>query len=185
MSKLIFVTGNVNKVIEARQILFNYDIEHMNIDIPEIQGNAEDIVKEKARFACESFGKPVFVEDVSLHFDALNGLPGPYIKEFMQKMKLEDIPKLIEPFSDRKATAVCSIGYCEPTRKPVCLQGEVKGMIVKPRGESNFSWDPIFEPDGYNMTFAEMTAEDKNRISHRRLALEKFKEYLEGLSRAR
>jgi inosine triphosphate pyrophosphatase len=183
--RLIFVTGNMNKVGEARQILFNYEIEHLNLDIPEIQGTAEDIVKEKARFACESLGKPVFVEDGSLNLNALNGLPGPYIKEFVQKMKLEDIPKLIEPFNDRSATAICSIGYCDPTRKPVCIQGEIKGMIVRPRGESSFGWDPIFEPNGYDKTFAEMTPEDKNRISHRRAALEKFKEYLEGLSHFR
>jgi inosine triphosphate pyrophosphatase len=112
-------------------------------------------------------------------------LPGPYIKEFVSKMKLEDIAKLIDPFNNRSATAVCSIGYCEPTRKPVCIQGEIKGMIVKPRGESEFGWDPIFEPNGYNLTFAEMSPGDKNRISHRRLALEKFKKYIEGLSKLR
>ena len=155
------------------------------MDIPEIQADPRDIVKEKARAACEFLNKAVFVEDDSNHFHALGGMPGQYIKDFIKNMKIEDVPKLLDSFNDKSSTVVASVGYCEPGRKPICFQGEVKGKIVNPRGTSNFGWDPIFQPDGYDKTFAEMTAEEKNAISHRRLALEKLKEYLESLSRFR
>lgn len=175
----------MNKAAEAQQILKDFIIENVELDISEIQGAPEDIVKEKARAACEFLNKAVFVEDVSNNFHALGGMPGPYIKDFIKSMKLEDVPKLLAGFDDKSSTVVCSIGYCEPGRKPVCFQGKVNGTIVSPRGTSNFGWDPIFQPDGYNKTFAEMTAEEKNSISHRRLALEKLKEYLNSLSRFR
>jgi len=176
---IVFVTGNLNKLREARQILTDVEIVSENIDLPEFQGSPEFIAKEKARIACSMVNKPCFVEDVSNHFHALGGMPGPYIKDFIKSMKLEDIPKILSGFIDKSSTVVCSIGYCEPGKEPVCIQGKVSGVIVHPRGTSNFGWDPIFQPDGFNKTFAEMSAEEKNAISHRRLALEKFREFLE------
>lgn len=110
-------------------------------------------------------------------------MPGPYIKDFIKAMKLDDVPKLLSEFKDKSSTVVCSIGYCEPGKEPVCIQGKVKGVIVPPRGKSNFGWDPIFQPDGHDKTFAEMAPEEKNKISHRKLALEKFKEFLERTKR--
>ncbi|MBW2992770.1 RdgB/HAM1 family non-canonical purine NTP pyrophosphatase [Candidatus Woesearchaeota archaeon] len=177
--RINFVTRNKSKLKEAKEILNNVEIENIELDIPELQGTPEDIVKEKAKAAAELTKKAVFVEDVSDCFHALGGMPGPYVKDFLKAMRLEDIPKLLDSFEDKSATAICSIGYCEPNKEPICIQGKVKGIIVPPRGKNHFGWDPIFQPDGHDKTFAEMTAEEKNKISHRRLALEKFKEYLE------
>jgi len=177
--KITFVTGNKSKLREAKQILTDFDIEHISLKLPELQGDPEYIVKEKAKAACKMTNKAVFVEDVSDCFHALGGMPGPYVKDFLKAMKIEDIPKLLDSFEDKSATAICSIGYCKPGKEPICIQGMIEGIIVPPRGKNDFGWDPIFQPDGHKKTFAEMTAEEKNSISHRRLALEKFREFLE------
>lgn len=176
--KLTFVSGNEIKAREAGEILKEYEIENIPLDIPEMQGNDDEVVKEKARLACDELGKAVFVDDTALCFNALNGLPGHYIKEFVERLRLEKITKMLDGFDDKTALAACIIGFCEPGKKPMIFKGEVKGSIVKPRGMKEFSWDPIFLPDGHNKTYAEMKDSEKNAISHRRKALLKFKEYL-------
>ena len=72
------------------------------------------------------------------------------------------------------------IAYIEEENKPIVFRGEVQGQIVSPRGGTNFGWDPVFLPNGYTKTFAEMSPEEKNAISHRRIAVLKLKEYLEN-----
>jgi inosine triphosphate pyrophosphatase len=181
MSKrLFFITGNANKLKEAKEILVGYDVDSKKIDLPELQGEPEYIASEKAKLAAEMLKEPVFVEDVSLCFNALNGLPGPYIKDFLAKLGREGLVKLLSGYEDKSAYAVCMVGYCEPGKDSVVLKGRVDGKIVPIKGESDFGWDPIFLPDGFEKTFAEMSAEQKNEISHRKKALLKFKEFLEG-----
>ena len=82
-------------------------------------------------------------------------------------------------FGNRRATATEILGYIDTQGKMVFFEGKVEGKIVQPRGESDFGWDPIFVPDGFNKTYAEMRIEEKNKISHRKIALEKLKKYLE------
>ncbi len=177
--KLIFVTGNRNKLREARQILKGHDISGMKVELPELQGKPIDIAKRKAAMAAEIVGETCFVEDTALSFDALSGMPGPYIKDFEQAIGVEKLPRLLDGFSDKKASAIVTIGYCEPGKAPKVFQGVVRGKIVEARGISNFGWDPIFQPAGKRKTFAEMPAEEKNRISHRKKAFEKFNSFLE------
>jgi inosine triphosphate pyrophosphatase len=174
---IYFVTGNPSKLREAQQILG--DIESIKINLPELQGSPTEIVIEKAKLASAKTGKTVFVEDVSLCFSAFGGLPGPYIKNFIESMSLKDIVTMLDGFDDKSVTALCSIGYCEPGEEPICFEGEIKGTIVPPKGNSDFGWDPIFLPNGYDMTFAEMGPAEKNSISHRKNALEEFKKYLQ------
>lgn len=181
MDKLIFVTSNKDKLKEARAILSDIEIEQNDIELSELQGRPDEIAKEKAKFAANLTKKIVFVDDVSNSFHALGGMPGPYFKDFLKVMKLEDIPKILAGFDDKSATVICSIGYCEPGKEPVCIQGRAEGKIVKPRGTSNFGWDPIFQPKGYEKTFAEMGMLEKNKISHRSKALVKFRAYLQSL----
>ncbi|MGM5484157.1 MAG: RdgB/HAM1 family non-canonical purine NTP pyrophosphatase [Nanobdellota archaeon] len=171
---MIFITGNEHKLREAQQILG--EIENVKIDLPELQGDVEEIVKEKAKIACEKIKKPVFVDDTSLCFNAFNGMPGPYIKFFVTNMKKKDIAKMLDSFEDKTATAICAIGYCFPENEPECVLGKVKGKIVYPIKDSKFGWDPIFQPEGYEKTYAEMDVKEKNAISHRRKALELLKE---------
>ena len=185
---LLFITGNPNKLREARQILKGFDIESKDIEIPEIQEvNEQVIVEEKIRQALKLLDSEVFVENTSLCFDALNGLPGPLVKWFLKSVGRRGLVDMLSAYDNKTAYAKCYVGYGMPAKegskeKILVFEGSVKGRIVEPTGESKFGWDPIFLPDGYDKTFAQMTEEEKNKISHRRLALEKFKKYLDKQS---
>jgi len=182
---LLFITANKNKLREARQILKGFDIENRDIEIPELQEvNSELIVEDKVRRALEATGQELFVEDTSLCFDALNGLPGPLVKWFERKIGRRGLVDILAAYDDKTAHAKCLVGYGIPAEgkrkeKIIIFEGRVDGRIVEPLGESGFGFDPIFLPDGYDETFAQMGEDAKNKISHRRLALEKFREYLE------
>lgn len=90
---------------------------------------------------------------------------------------------MLKGFEDKTAEAVCTFGYCEGPGKEVKLfQGIQHGTIVEPRGDGIFGWNPVFEPKGYDLTYAEMDGELKNSISHRFIALEKLKAFLEELN---
>jgi len=184
-TKLTFVSGNELKIKEVKEILKEHDIESIKLEIPETQGSDEEVVKEKAKLACDELNRPVFVDDTSLCFKALNGLPGHYIRVFMDKLRLDDIVKLLDGFEDKTAYAVCNICYCEPGKDPIVFKGEVKGKIIEPTGMKEFSWDPIFLPDGSKKTYGEMTTEEKNKISHRRKALLKFNDYLKQINKGK
>lgn len=177
---MYFVTGNKEKYREAKGLLDGFELEQVDIDLPELQGEPEDIVKEKAKIAAEKSSKAVFVEDTCLCFNALNGLPGPYIKDFVEKIGIPGLYELVSKYNDKGAVAIASIGFCEPGKKPLVFQGKVKGTIVSPRGDKRFFWDQIFMPDGFDKAFSEMTIEEKNKISHRKLAFDKFRQYLQN-----
>jgi inosine triphosphate pyrophosphatase len=177
--KLYFVTGNKEKFREVKHILDGFDVEQLEIDLPELQGEPDDIVKEKASIAAEKTKKTVFVDDASLCFNALSGLPGPYVKDFIKKIGIKGLYELANKYPDNTAIALVSIGYCEPGKKPLVFQGKVKGKIVSPRGDTRFQWDQILMPEGYDITFSQMSMEDKNKISHRKLAFEEFRKWLE------
>lgn len=174
---LYFITGNEKKLKEARQILGN--VESLEIDLPEIQSlDPKEVIEAKLREAQKYHRGPLFCEDVSLSLECLNGLPGTLIKWFLQSLGPEGIAAIAKQYNNSKATAKAFIGYyCNG--KLHFFEGKVQGSIVAPRGGSTFGWDPIFQPDGHDKTFAEMTLEEKNKISHRRQAFQKLKEYLE------
>jgi inosine triphosphate pyrophosphatase len=176
--RLYFVTGNKEKFKEVKGILHEFDVKQLDIDLPELQGEPDEIVKEKAKLACKRTKKAVFVEDTSLCFNALNGLPGPFVKDFIKKIGILGLYELASRYKDTGAVAICSIGYCEPGKSPLVFQGKVKGKIVSLRGDTRFQWDRIFMPDGYDITFSQMSMEDKNKISHRKLAFEEFRKWL-------
>jgi len=184
MKKLYFVTGNPQKLREASQILTDFKILNKKINLPELQGEPKDIVREKAAIAYKKLKKPVFVEDVSLCFDALNGLPGPYVNDFLKKITNSGLIKLLAPYRNRKATVKCMIGYAQSSKNIKVFSGEVKGTITKrAKGKGCFGifgFDPIFIPKASKKTFAQMTHEEKNKISHRKKALMKFRKYLRG-----
>ncbi|KAJ9461716.1 Inosine triphosphate pyrophosphatase [Diplonema papillatum] len=184
--KVIFVTGNANKLREVNAILGKcIDVDNRKVDLPELQGEPIDIAKEKAREACRQIGEPVLCEDTCLCFNALKGLPGPYIKWFLDKLGPEGLPKLLDGFDDKTGYALCIFTYCEPGGEPTCFEGKCPGTIVAPRGSTKFGWDPIFCPDeqtagGPSLTYAEMPAEQKNAISHRGRALAKVQDFFVG-----
>jgi len=173
--KIIFLTGNKGKLDEAIKII--PEIEGREIDLSEIQEiDAKKIIESKLTEASKHLGNSLVVEDTSLYIGGLNGLPGPLIKWFMKTIGNDGLVKIANNFGNT-AEARTLIGYLE-NGKTEFFEGTIKGKIVEPRGENGFGWDTVFQPEGYKKTFAEMSTEEKNAISHRKIALEKLKEYL-------
>eukprot|EP00756_Hemistasia_phaeocysticola_P052025 Hpha_TRINITY_DN27212_c0_g1::TRINITY_DN27212_c0_g1_i1::g.140662::m.140662/K01519/ITPA; inosine triphosphate pyrophosphatase len=187
--KLTFVTGNKGKLAEVREILGKHvELDNRKIDLPEVQGEPEEIARVKVQEAARVIGGAALTEDCSLCFNALNGMPGPYIRSFFEKLGNLGMWRMLKGFEDKSAYAQCIFGYCPgPGQEPVLFDGRCPGVIVEPAGDGGFGWDPIFQPDGWTRTFAAMTKEEKNRISHRAVALEKVKAYFaeQGLKRPR
>ncbi|CAG0922963.1 unnamed protein product [Notodromas monacha] len=178
---LTFVTGNANKLREVQEILPNtggLKVSAQAIDLPEFQGEPDDIIKEKCRAAFLILQEPVLVEDTCLCFTAMGGLPGPYIKWFLDKLKPEGLHQMLTAWDDKSAEAICTFGYmANETDDPVLFKGITRGKIVSPRGPRDFGWDPCFQPEGYDQTYAELPKEIKNQISHRRRALDELRAY--------
>lgn len=174
-----FVTGNAKKLEEVKQILGNSIPFHsLKLDLPELQGEPEDISREKARLAAKQVKGPVLVEDTCLCFNALKGLPGPYIKWFLQKIGHEGLNNMLMAYEDKSAYALCIFSLAlGPNAEPMTFVGKTMGKIVPPKGPNDFGWDPIFQPDGYEQTYAEMPKEEKNKISHRSRALSLVKSH--------
>ncbi|XP_016459930.1 inosine triphosphate pyrophosphatase-like isoform X2 [Nicotiana tabacum] len=174
-----FVTGNAKKLEEVRAILGqSIPFQSLKLDLPELQGEPEDISKEKARIAAKEVNGPVLVEDTCLCFNALKGLPGPYIKWFLQKIGHEGLNNLLLACEDKTAYAMCVFSLAlGPNTEPLTFVGKTLGRIVPARGPNDFGWDPIFQPHGYDQTYAEMPKEEKNKISHRGKALELVKSH--------
>ncbi|XP_023246088.1 inosine triphosphate pyrophosphatase-like [Copidosoma floridanum] len=181
--KITFVTGNTKKLLEFKAILgkkLGEQVTHCTIDLPEYQGELNDICREKCKAAASIIHGPVIIEDTCLAFDALHGLPGPYIKWFLDKVGPEGLHKMLVGFEDKGAQAICTFAYCDgkPDDPVLLFQGCTHGQIVYPRGPQDFGWDPIFQPDGKDLTYAEMPKEEKNKISHRSRALEEVRKFL-------
>ncbi|CAD5222268.1 unnamed protein product [Bursaphelenchus xylophilus] len=177
---LVFVTSNLKKLAEVKQILSGFDVTHHKVDLLEVQGSYEEVVKAKAKQAYKELGIPVIVEDTSLCFNAFGGLPGPYIKYFLENLGPLGLYKMLAGFEDKSAKAVCIFAYCESAEKePIVFEGICDGQIVTPRYNTAepFGWDPCFEPKGFNKTFGEMNPEEKHQISHRSRALDKLKQF--------
>jgi len=178
LDTLYFVTSNPNKFAETRAII-DYPIERIDIDVPEIQSlHLEEVVRAKAEAAYGFAKAPVIVEDVSLEIAALCGLPGPFVKWFNQTLTPEGIVSLLKMHNDRRVTARELVDLYDGTTHRL-FEGVVEGMLAdNARGESGFGFDTIFVPSGYDQTYAELSSEEKNRISHRAQAMGKLAAYL-------
>ncbi|MDQ5981435.1 MAG: XTP/dITP diphosphohydrolase [Patescibacteria group bacterium] len=177
MNKLFFITGNTNKYNEVKAILPN--IEQLNIDLPEIQElDAQKIIAEKLLEARKHHEGMFMVEDTSLYINDMNGFPGPLIKWILKAVENEGLVKIATSFGNGAATAKTIIGLLNSQNEIFYFEGTVEGKIVPPSGESGFGWDSIFMPDGYTQTFAKLGNEIKNKISMRKIAVEKLKAYL-------
>ncbi len=175
---LHILTGNAMKFAEMRLIF--PDAEQITMDLPEIQeADPHVIIKAKLAVALEHHPADLLVEDTSLSFDCLDGLPGPFIKWFVRGVGNERLYELASKMGNTRATARTLLGYAKDKDHIYFFEGALPGTLVTPRGKKEFSWDPIFLPDGSSKTFAEMTREEKTAISMRRLALNKLKDFLE------
>lgn len=179
--QITFITSNISKLEEVKNIFgSSFDIKSKHLEIPEIQGTDEEIAKAKCKYAAGIVDGPVLVEDTSLAFMALKGLPGPYIKHFYEKLGNEGIYKMLEHYEDKTAIAICNMSFTMGKDQEVhTFRGMISGVIVPPRGSDSFAWDAIFQPDDYDQTFAEMAPELKNQISHRFKAINYMLSFLQ------
>jgi len=149
--------------------------------VAEIQTEDMDrMVADKVIKAFAKIRRPVFVDHTGLYFELLNGLPGGLTEIFFNRLETKGIAELIGNSSNPKVRAVTLLGYCDG-RAVHIFKGEICGTVPKsPRGPEGFQWDPVFQPDGYEQTFAEMGEDKKNEISMRRLAVNAFLKHLSG-----
>lgn len=170
----LLATSNPNKFREFQQILGpGWSLEQVELDLLEPQGiDVREIIETKAKDAFAKVGEPVLVEDTGLEFDAWNGLPGALVKFFGERIGYPGVLRMLGDTEQRGATARLAVGFASADGCRVYV-GELRGQIAREvRGTTRFGWDPIFVPEGSDRSFAEMTAEEKNAISHRRRALE-------------
>jgi non-canonical purine NTP pyrophosphatase (RdgB/HAM1 family) len=153
-----FVTGSPKKA-EYLAKLLGFTIKHQKVDLHEPQSlNLREITEYKARHAYEIIKAPVLVEDVSLEFESLNGLPGTFIKFFIDTVPLEKICRMISD-GNRKALARCVFAYFDGS-DITFFEAAYPGMIAQePRGGNGYGYDKILIPEGYTITRAEMTPE--------------------------
>jgi len=174
---LYFITGNKGKFSEAASIID--DLEQIDIDLPEIQDiDAHQIIKAKLEAAFAHHAGPFIVEDTSLYFDGLGGLPGPFIKWFLKTLGNQGLFDLVAKLGNSKAQAKTIVGYAKDKDTINFFEGAISGTIVSPKGGNGHGWDQVFQPEGQGQTFAEMDADQKNSLSMRKIALEKLKEVL-------
>lgn len=180
--RVIFLaTGNFHKFDEARRVLAEYGISSgmLRVKAVEIQSDSlTEIAKTSVIDAYNRCHLPVIVEDAGLFVDALKGFPGPYAAYVYKTISNPGLLKLMENVKNRKATFRSVIAFYNGKSEPMCFEGAATGVI--PHDEiwgtlkTGFGFDPIFQPEGSEKTFAEMTIEDKNGFSHRANAIRKF-----------
>lgn len=175
---ITLVTGNPNKLAELREI-FPADIELVTreLDIEEIQAEPREIVRDKLERAYAEVGGPVIVEDVSAELDALNGFPGPFIKFAEQSMGRDALWTMVQGQTNRRASMRCTMGYFDGS-EPIIVDGVVHGTIVKPREGEGWGFDFCFMMDGERRTNSQLDPGEKNRKSHRYLAVKALTEAL-------
>jgi non-canonical purine NTP pyrophosphatase (RdgB/HAM1 family) len=175
--KIVFLTGNKNKFEEARQMIS--DLEQLEVELTEIQGtDSKEVIVHKLKEGRKVVKGNFIVEDTSLCLECLNGLPGPLIKWFLKTIGNEGLAKIAESFGNTNAEAKVVIGLAKEDGSNEFFEGVAKGKVVKPRGETTFGWDPIFQPEGYDKTYAEMGPEEKNKISSRKIAFQKLADFI-------
>ncbi len=162
MKTITFITGNQHKAGYLSRML-DLPLKHRTVDLTEIQSTSlEEVVEHKVRQAYTVAKRPVLVEDVALGFTALDGLPGPFIKFFVEAPNgLENLCRMLDGFDDRSAVAACVFGYYDGEQVKL-FRAELHGAISEhPIGDGGFGWDKIFCPDGYGgKTRAELTPDE-------------------------
>lgn len=176
---LVFITGNQDKADYLARLL-GVPITHQKVDLDEIQSlDLKKIVEHKARQAYEVVQRPVIVDDVSLEFTALSGLPGPFIKFFVDTTGLVAVCKMLNGFNDRSAVARGAFGYFDGNQLEV-FSSELTGSIAEaPRGTSGFGWDKIFIPEGYGgKTRAELSHNEDDASYLQIKPIEQLRDFL-------
>ena len=191
--KMVLASQNAHKKVEMEHILANYGIElvlqselGIHVDVEETGATFEENSLIKAKAVMESAGLPAIADDSGLCVDALNGAPGVYSARYGGE-GLDDAGRcrlLLENLRgqlDRKGKFVSVVTACFPNGDVIVARGECPGTIAyAPQGENGFGYDPVFFVPSMRKTFAQLTEEEKNAISHRGNALKAFSEKLEA-----
>lgn len=176
------ITGNAHKLREISGILRGYDIDVKGVGIPteEIQSRSmRKIVLHKAISVMRMVNPIYVVEDSGLFIDALNMFPGPYSKYVFESIGCQGILRLMHNVRGRAAAFRAVIAAVILPNVMKLFEGEVRGRISnEERGRHGFGFDPIFVPDGWDKTLAEVSTEEKNKVSHRGMAFRRLAEYL-------
>lgn len=185
--KIVFATNNTHKLEEVASILGeSYEVMSLreigcHDDIPETADTFAGNAIQKARYIKEHYGYDCFADDSGLEVDALGGAPGVFSARYSGGGSEANMEKLLHNLTEKNERGaqfrtVIALLVGEETH---LFEGIVRGTIIhERRGEGGFGYDPIFVPEGYDLTFAELGSEVKNRISHRAKAVEKLAEYL-------
>jgi XTP/dITP diphosphohydrolase len=179
---VFFATHNKGKFIEAAKITsrFGINLKYLRFEKREIQSDdLAEIASFAAKEISDSKNRAVLVEDAGFFVSALNGFPGPYSAYVFDTLGTGGILKILENNVNRRAFFKAAVAYCAPRKLPKYFTGVVDGLVSrKPRGTYGFGFDPIFLPRrGSGRTFAEMSTDEKNSLSHRALAFEKFSKW--------
>lgn len=193
MKKLVFATNNAHKLTEVRAILeplftiISLNDLNCTDEIPETADTLEGNALLKARYIHDKFGLDCFADDTGLEVEALGGEPGVYSARYagVENNACDNMCKVLKKLGDnpnRKACFRTSIALIQGDKTEL-FDGKIEGSIAsQPRGESGFGYDPIFIPENYLASFAQISAEEKNQISHRALAVSKLVNYLLQIS---
>jgi XTP/dITP diphosphohydrolase len=182
--RAVFVTTNEHKRREVERIL-GVELGRAAPDVPEVQAlDSAEVAAQKARSAYDALGRPphpVLVEDSGLVIWTWNGLPGALTKWFLSSVGHEGLLEMLCG-GDRRARAVCAVAVADGRGEVRVFRGEVRGEIsLEPKGEGGFGWDPIFVPEGSELTYAQM-GDAKNEDSHRARAFRQVRGWLEEIS---
>lgn len=186
--KLVFATNNNHKKAEVANILApNYQVLNLAdincfVDIPETGNTFAENATLKSEYVFKNFGIDCFADDSGLEVAALNNAPGIFSARYSgikdDKENLQLLLKNLEGEKNRKARFKTVISLIKNGKNHL-FEGVIEGTICNlPSGTQGFGYDPIFQPNGYAITFAEMDMEEKNRISHRALAMQKLIDFL-------
>ena len=189
MNQLIFATHNAHKADEVKAIVGNlFEVKNLSDinffdEIPETGNTFKENAFQKVKYLHDKLNCNCFADDSGLSVDALNGAPGILSARYAgepsnSQRNTEKLLNTLKNISNRKAQFTCVIAVILDGQ-PHFFEGVIHGTITEtPYGEGGFGYDPVFIPDGYDKTFAELPADIKNKISHRAIALEKFKQFL-------
>jgi len=189
METLIFASSNPNKIKEVKEILDGlYEVKGLldigcTEDIPETADTIEGNALLKARYVVEHYGLNCFSEDTGLEVFALNGAPGVHSARYSgegrdPQANIDLLQQNLAPHADRSARFKTVIALVLDGKERL-FEGLVYGQIRKEQhGSGGFGYDPVFVPDGYELSFAEMDKQEKNRISHRGRAVQKLLDFL-------
>jgi XTP/dITP diphosphohydrolase len=187
--KLVFATNNVNKLKEVQQLLQN-SIEILSLsdincfdEVAETETTLQGNAKLKANYITNNFGYNCFADDTGLEVESLEGKPGVYSARFAGEPRSSErnMQKLLADLkgkTNRNAqfrTAIC----LNLENQQFLFEGVCNGeILLEKQGNKGFGYDPIFKPNGYDVSFAQMSAEEKNKISHRGIAIQKLVKFL-------